>query len=128
MRLAILRRALRPGARRRRGVSVASGATSEREACTGVGGARAVQACVRVLQAGTGIGAAWAHLRCAGRLLTDPRKHRRHNDVVHHVPPHRAAVIVVRLRTCEGRGCETRVARRGRAGEVSGERRSGRRE
>ena len=53
-------------------MSVASGATREREACTGVGGARAVQACVRVLQAGTGIGAAWAHLRCAGRLLTGP--------------------------------------------------------
>ena len=45
-------------------MSGASAAASEREACTGAGGARVVQACVRVLQAGAGIvrGAAWAHL------------------------------------------------------------------
>ena len=58
------RHALIPEARRRRGMSAASGAASEREARTGVDDARVVQACVRVLQAGAGIvrGAAWAHL------------------------------------------------------------------
>ena len=55
-------------------MSGASAAASEREACMGAGGARVVQACVRMLQAGAGImrGAAWAHLERAGRLLTDP--------------------------------------------------------
>ena len=90
-------------------MSAASGAASEREARTGVDDARVVQACVRVLQAGAGIvrGAAWAHLGRAGRLLTDPRQRRRRHDVENYLPPVRSGIVVVRLRKCEGRGCET---------------------
>ena len=62
-------------------------------------------ACCRLARASCAVRR--GHTSGAGRLLTDPRQRRRRHDVENYLPPVRSGVVVVRLRKCEGRGCET---------------------